>query len=408
MRRYLPLLLILFVIFPLSASRLRVGLYTDVPDFLSGYVDDVCALSFSRRVSSFLLDKVNYDRDKRAYENRIDRERHQAALNGREYKVNDNFTYTDWYRDEVEFVSLTHDERYDELVKKGNLSALEYLTIQNSLDLMIYFSVEGDNMILSKDMYIYIYGTCIEKPQELLLRRDPYSAIDDDIAFIIGNLFPDLGIVDLSKLPKPYIIEKAGESLFYLHDRLILPSGENDILIISHQKEEKSLCLNVLASKVVVIDEEFSDVKRSPLTITSVPYLADIEFLDQKGTSPLHLEKAPSPAIFTVSSPGFKKSVVQLDSESGLYTSHLRPEWSGNEGEVKKAKKKMYSSIRNTLLFFGLNSLVRASSAIWPDRKTELQPFYGITMGLSVMGVFSIIHNGYNYYSTAKDTYLQE
>nr|MCR5731969.1 hypothetical protein [Sphaerochaetaceae bacterium] len=129
MRRFLPLLLILIIISPLSASRLRVGLYSDVPDFISGYVDDVISISFSRRVSSPLLDKINYERDLRKFENDIERKKHDALKKDNTYEDEETFTYKNWYEEEVEFVKLSHNSKYEELVRKGDQSALEYLSI---------------------------------------------------------------------------------------------------------------------------------------------------------------------------------------------------------------------------------------------------------------------------------------
>nr|MCR5731329.1 hypothetical protein [Sphaerochaetaceae bacterium] len=215
-------------------------------------------------------------------------------------------------------------------------------------------------------------------------------------------------IVDLSSLPDPYIIMMDDESLFYLNDRLILPEGKNVIRVIPYEKEEKIITLNIEAGKIAVISDLFEKIHTAPLTIASVPYGADIEILGDSYKAPFYLEEAPKPTILTVSNPGFKTSVLQLNDDKQLYTSYLRPEWSGKEGEVKNSKKRLYKAIRNTLLALGANSIVRASYAIWPERKNELRPLNAITLGFGVMGILSIFHSGYNYYSTAKDTYLQE
>ena len=391
-----------------SASELRVGIYRDVPVFLSNYTGDVVALSFSRRVSSASLDEINYSREEREFLDKRDEAIHQALSKENTYKDTSKFEYTSWWKNPVGFVQIERSDVLDEYLERRDRNALEYLAISNRLDVIIYFSFSGDGMILSKDMYIYMNGRTIDGPEGLILRRDPYSGFDDDITFIISNLFPTLSIMDLSKVPKPYTAYCDKERMFIIDDRAVVESGIRAIRVVPHGYNERTLYLDVEGGSRLDLSEAFTTEEQHPLTIGSVPYGANITLLGNKGTAPMYLEKAPVPTIFTASSNGFQASVLQLMGKDNLYISHLRPEWAGSEGKVKKAKRNVYKAIRNTLLALGANTVVRASMNLWPDRESELRPYDDITLGLGFIGMVSIFHNCYNYYSTAKDTYLQE
>ncbi len=408
MRRFLPLLVLLLMIFPLSASELRVGIYRAVPDFLYTYVGDVVALSFSRRVSSPLLDQVNYSREEREFLDKKESEMHQAISKEKTYTDKGDFEYTNWYGKDVTFVQIERSDEMDAFLDERNMSALEYLALSNRLDLIVYFSLKGESMILTKDMYIYIDGRTIDGPEGLVLRRDPYSRFDADISFLLENLFPTLSILDLAKVPKPYTAYCDRERLFVINDRAVVEAGIRSIRVVPHNFVERTIYIDVVGNERFSFDALFMEETKYPLTIGSVPYGANVTLLGNNGSAPLYFDTVPNPTIFSVSENGFKASVIQLMSSDRLYVSHLRPEWAGNDGEVKKAKRRVYKSIRNTLLALGANAIMRASANIWPERENELRPYNDITLGLGLIGVVSIFHNCYNYYYTAKDTYHQE
>ncbi|MBR1918114.1 MAG: hypothetical protein IJ831_00650 [Spirochaetales bacterium] len=408
MRRLLPLLILSAILIPLSASPLRVGIYRDVPEFLSNYTGDVAALSFSRRVSSLALDGVNYSRDEREFMDSREEELHRSLSKEMTYKEKSSFEYTAWYRSPVEFIELGRSDVLDEYLLRRDGTALEYLTLSKRLDLIIYFSFSGSGMILSKNMYIYLDGQVIEGPEGLILRRDPYSFFEEDVVFLLSNLFPSLALMDLSKVPRPYTAYVDKERLFVIDDKAVVESGIRAIRVVPHGYSERTLYLDVEEKSRVDLSEAFTQEEQYPLTIGAVPYGADITLLGESGEAPFFLEAAPSPAIFSVRENGFQASVLQLMGRDRLYISRLRPEWAGKEGEVKKAKRSVYRAIRNTLLALGANTVVKASMNLWPDRKSELRPYDDITLALGFMGMVSIFHNCYNYYSTAKDTYLQE
>ncbi|MGN0905942.1 MAG: hypothetical protein ACI4NM_02245 [Bullifex sp.] len=379
MRKIFLFLISAFILMPLNAETLRVGLY-GVPSYLEEDLKaSLSAFIEAGTASSGLEETVKSRLEEKAY--REAREKaHSLLVSEKELTEEKSFEFSGI--DKVEFLSITPDERIKALFEDLDINALSYVKERADADIILIFSSHTEGQLVFIDSYIHDGET---KPfiSTVHIVASPPDLYDDFIIRFSELYYADAGF-----------IRREGGRL-----RPVVP-GEH---------ESDGIVYTVEAGEVVELVSEIIQGEEKTFTLFSVPFDASLSVFALDSVSlPTSVTSDEDNIILALSKPGFLSDTYQLSSSSpSISALSLRPEWMGRDGRVKEAKDDFYRALRDTFLSFSLYAISSSLSNIYPaEMETWGSLLKTFTAGVSFVSLMNLIKTCGAYYNCAKETYL--
>lgn len=408
MKKWSLVILLSMILLSLSASAPRIGLY-DLSDglLLEDVRSAVNLLSSSESARPYLED-VNRAKDEIAF--RIDKEKsiHSALESGNEIPSDEEFTYESYTDKEV--ISIDRTAYYDDFLSEGSAEAVNQLLRDGNYDLILIISAEHYGQVVSYSLDLATRNGVEELGDSMFISTEQRSHVDDIIRLLSKRIAPDAGFVSVADFPSGASFALDGEAISFSDGLVVLAPGEYTLSAAATGYVDVDIPFTVESGENTTVSYEMERVPFTPVTFASVPSDALFSISGLDGVPmPFTLRESTFPVIATVSKEGFMTSLIQISESSDIYTVKLRPEWMNDEDRVSRAKKNMYSSLRNTLLSLGAVAAVEAIGAVYPSVDGDdsmLVPVRAVTIGISIITLVDLVRNLGIYYSTARESYL--
>lgn len=411
MRRLLPLL-ILILLSPLSlmAGPLRLGLAVAGGE---GLAEDAAAcidLVFSSISPSVAFEEAQRAREDAAWQRTLDMELHQALREEREPRSLEREAYIPYYETGTAYEIVTISAP-DDFIASADSSMIAYNMASSALDAFFIFSVtDADGLDMFSISYTFDGGT-EELYSSLCLPGTYEDLLPEATAVLLGHFSDGLGLVDLSSFPPScLVLDEEGGVLEPAPGRLlVMEEGGHRLRIQADHYEPLDLSFSVAEGVVTVLEGGLVPLPEGAVTISATPADATLSLFGIEMPSlPLSASFQGGAVLATISKEGFAPTTLQLDGSQDFVSVTLRPQWMADEGRVREAKDRMYRSMRNSLLSFGLYVAMSAIGNIYSDAASWTDAFGVLAGGVAVVNLVDFIYDCISYYDTAKQVYLQE
>ncbi len=411
MRRLLPLLIwILLSPLSLMAGPLRLGLAVAGGDGLLEAASSCIDLVFSSIQPSVAFEEAQRAREDDAWRRTLDTEQHQALREERAPRSLEREPYIPYYETEAvyEIIPVTAQ---DDFIASADSSMIAYNMSSSALDAFFIFSVtDADGL----DMFSISYsfdGVTEELYSALCLPGTYEDLLPEATAVLLGHFSDGLGLVDLSAFPPScQVLDEEGNVLESAPGGLlVMEDGGHSLRVLADHYEPLDLSFTVSEGAVTVLEGGLEPLPVGTVTITATPVDATLSLFGVEMPSlPLSASFQGGAVLATISKEGFAPTTLQLDGGQDFVSVTLRPQWMADDGRVREAKDRMYRSMRNSLLSFGLYVAMSAIGNIYSDASPWTDAFGVLAGGVAVVNLVDFIYDCISYYDTAKQVYLQE
>lgn len=398
----------LFLIFllsclTLSASTLNVGIIANGQS-LASVAENSLTLVLSTVGENELLESLNYERDV----NEAGRSRlsaiHSALSSEAEIPEETELVRTAYYNSNPSFQlsQLSADESF---VRARDEEMLAHTARLNSLDLLFVFLYTREQSVNEVEAYVYTSGGVEELGYTLYLDEETRALEGFILSSLLSYLDESFTVLDLSAFPSSRFYTIDGDELLTDSSFAVVPINLAGLTVRRNGFYDLNLTLS-LSEGVNTLSGQQVEREVGSITLTAYPYGAEATFFGLSVPNlPLSTRFQSGTVLLSLYEEGFARENIQLTDRTDFYHVQLRPQWMQTEGRVEEAKKDMYSSMRNTLLAFGLYVALGTYASIYSEASSWSQPLQGLAMGISVMGLVSFIRDAIAYYDTAKQVY---
>lgn len=279
--------------------------------------------------------------------------------------------------------------------------ALDHALLLNKLDALIVTQISLYNSLTEVEVYYYD-GNLTKITHTLLMHGDIIFESYSKGLLNILNL--DYGIIKIENSASGLKILNNKEEVALYGNYLLEKAGTVNLSLNAPYYNDRVVEVFVEKGGIVQSDLLLSKKEYSDLILSSIPSKASVSANGAAFIPLPHLfSSLERPSALIVRLDGFETKNIHLNNEESISV-NLKPSIIVDDTKVESAKKRMYSSLRNTLFSFGFTVASMSIDQIYQEKiGSALQPITIAFSGVTIVSLLDFIDSVVDYYSAAKE-----
>ncbi|NBK20953.1 MAG: hypothetical protein EOM68_02880 [Spirochaetia bacterium] len=305
----------------------------------------------------------------------------------------------------ITYREIPYEEGYARLLESYP-KARPWFASRENLDAIVF--VKTSKIASNDRLRLYWYDPFSDTTtvvfDQVVVRQDQ-GAMQEALgkALLSKTAGPGYALLIFDDYSSSVSIEANGEMLNITGRQALVPSGEYSLSLGGELYVPTQLSLKVLPNSITHVPSSLKRLEAGDIrlfsTLGKVNWYVDGSFEDYTGA--LSISSSMVPLVIVAQKQGFASKTLQVQKPVKEIGVTLHPQWMASPSLVREEQTLFYTSLRNTLLFFGLYVASTTLSETFDVANPLWQSLQVATSGFAIVSTLHTIMNLASYVALA-------